>query len=308
MTPVPRRLSLRVLLLALLLCVAGCQAPVGTARPGPTGAPPQDRRLSAADARLYRGDYEGAEAAYRALLSDGVTGAAAHLSTLLAYENRFDEAVTQGRAGVASHADSESLARLTRALDWAQDVDEAVATGARAVATRPVSPLAHVFYSEALADAGRFDDAAPELRSAEDAGGGAFVQGEVYREWANYYRGRKDSQSELNFSELAVKAQPAFPERQLDMVRFDYGNQRPVVARTVADKLLAAHPHDYRLLIAAADAALSGGDGQRAPQFYRAPAQASPDAPEAALGVAEPDGADGQGVEGAHRPPLGALA
>src|SRR5207244_7265939 len=134
-------------------------------------------------------------------------------------------------------------------LDWAQDGEGAVATGARAVATRPVSPLAHAFYSESLADAGRFDAAARELRAAEDAGGDAFVQGEIYREWANYYRGRRDSGSELNFSQLAIKAQPGFPERQLDMIRFDYGNQRPTIARTVADKLLAAHPHDYRLLI-----------------------------------------------------------
>jgi uncharacterized protein YkwD len=271
-------------LLAGVLLAAGCQ--LTTSRPNPSHSPPQDARLTAADNQVLKGDYDAAEAAYRTLLDGRVPGAAAHLSTLLAYEGRFGEAVSQAQAGVAAHADSDSLARLTRALDWSQDIDGAVATGARAVAASPVEPLAHVYYSEALADAGRFDAAAAELRTAEDAGGDAFVQGEIDREWANYYRGRGDSQSELNYSELAARAQPAFPERQLDLIRYRYNNQRPDTARAIADKMLVAHPRDYRLLLAVADAALSGGDGVRAPALYRAAAQSRPDSPEPAAGLA----------------------
>jgi len=305
MTQVPGHGLFRTFLLAGVLLAAACQAaPSG---PPNASAPPQDRRLTAADNLFLRGGYDGAETAYRTLLGDGVRGAAAHLSTLLTYENRFAEAVTQAQAGVAAHPDSDSFARLTRALDWAQDIDGAVAAGAKAVAASPVEPLAHVFYSEALADAGRFDDAARQLRTAEDMRGDAFLQGEIDREWANYQRARGDTRSELNYTQMAVKAEPAFPERQLDLIRYQYGNQKPDTARAIADKLLAAHPRDYRLLLAVADAALSGGDGVRAPSLYQAAAQARPDSPEPVLALAELDVVAGHDFTGAHDRLLDAL-
>ncbi len=300
MTRVRGRGSFPMLLLALLLAVVGCQAPITRAKPNPSAAPGLDRRVQSADQKLYRGDYEGAESDYRALARDAVPGAAAHLSTLLAYEGRFGEAVVEAQAGVSARADSDSLARLTRALDWSEDVDGAVGAGARAVAARPVHPLAHVFYSEALADAGRFQDAARQLRIAEDMGGDAYVQAEIDREWANYSRGRGDAQSELNFTELAIRAQGGFPERQLDLVRYDYGNRKPDTARGLADKLLAAHPQSYRLLVAIADAALIGGDGERATTLYKTAAAARPDGAEAALGQAELHVAANREFDAAH--------
>jgi predicted Zn-dependent protease len=281
MSRVRRRGQARRRLVALGLCLAAaaCQAQVA---PGA-----QSARLLAADAQLYRGDYDGAESAYRALADARAPGAAAHLSTLLAYESRFQEAIVQAQAGVALRADSDSLARLTRALDWSENVDAAVQAGARAVAARPVVPLAHVFYSEALADAGRSDGAERELHTAENMGGDAYVQAEIDREWANYYRSGGDQQSELNYSELEARAQPGFPERPLDLVRFSYGSQRPETARTLSDRLLATHPKDYRVLVAIADAALLGGDVDRAPALYQAAAQLRPNGAEAALGRAE---------------------
>jgi tetratricopeptide (TPR) repeat protein len=311
MTGVRGRGPARLLFLALAVCLvaAGCQAPLTHAASGPASSQGQaaDRRVLAADARLYRGDYDGAEAQYRSLAATGVPGAASHLSTLLAYDGRFEEAVAEAQAGVALRADSDSLARLTRALDWSEQVDAAAQAGARAVAAKPVEALAHAFYSEALADAGRFDAAERELLAAEGMGGDAFVQAEVDREWANAYRGRGDSESELNYSELAVKAQPGFPERQLDLIRFDYGNQRPDSARTLSDRLLASRPKNYRILIGVADAALVGGDTDRAPSLYRAAAEARPDGPEAALGQAEVDVALNRDFNGAHDLLLNAL-
>src|SRR5581483_2161190 len=98
---------------------------------------------------------------------------------------------------VDERPDSASLARLTRAYDWSLDVPAAVATGARAVAVQPVDPLAHVFYSEALADAGRFAEAEAQLRAAERAAPpDGYTRSEIYREWANYYRDRQETQSE----------------------------------------------------------------------------------------------------------------
>lgn len=290
-------------LLYVVLCMAlvACQAPGAhaTSSPAPSSGA-TDRRVAAADARLYAGDYDGAEADYRSLEASSVPGAASHLSTLLAYENRFQDALVQAQAGVEVRADSDSLARLTRALDWAQDVDGAVTAGARAVAARPAQALAHVFYSEALADAGRLDDARRELHTAEGMGGDAYVRGEIYREWSNLDRARGDPASELNNTELALKAQPSFPERQLDLIRFDYGNQRPDSAGALAGKLLANRGKSYRLLVAVADAALVGGDVTRAPSLYSAAAGLRPDGAEAALGQAEIDVAIQRNFTAAH--------
>lgn len=296
--------------LALCLALVACQAPLPRASATPTpGASSTnvDRRVAAADARFYAGNYDGAEADYRKLAEANVPGAASHLSTLLSFENRFQEAVSQAQAGVALRSDSDSLARLTRALDWAQEVDAAVAAGSRAVASKPVETLAYAFYSEALADAGRFDEAQRELYTAESLGGDAFTQAEIDREWANLYRSSGDSESELNYTELSIKAQPRFPERQLDLIRHDYANQRPDNAGALTDKLLSGAGKNYRLLVAAGDAALIGGDVNRAPALFSAAAAINPGGAEAALGLAEMDVALQRDFNGAHDVLLNAL-
>ena len=301
--------ALLQLLMALPLVVAGCQGTSGNTQPSPGTAHTEDQRVTAADAKLFAGDYDGAESAYRALIKENVAGAASHLSTLLAYEGRFQEAVTQAQAAVDASADSESLARLVRTLDWSEDPNAAIAAGVRAIVAKPVHPLAHVFYSEALADAGLFDLAARELRTAENLGGDAYVQAEIDREWANYYRARADAESELNYTELAVKTQPAFPERELDLIRYYYvaSHGKQGAARPSTDSLLAAHPKNYWILVAAADAALIGGDTQRAPALYSAAAAVRPDGERAALGQAEVDVAVNRDFNGAHTVLLDAL-
>ncbi len=297
------------LLIALSVVFAGCQIMSANTQPSPSGPHALDQRVAAADGKLYAGDYDGAETAYRALAKGNLTGAASHLSTLLAYEGRFQEAIAQAQTAVDASPDSESLARLVRALDWSEDPNAAVAAGIRAVAARPVHPLAHVFYSEALADAGLFDMAIRELHAAEDIGGDDYVLAEIDREWANYYRARGDLDSELNYTELAVKAQPAFPERQLDLVRYAYlpSHGKQSAARPATDSLLAAHPKSYWILVGAADAALIGGDLQRAPALYGAAAAVRPDGIEAALGKAEVDVAVNRDFNAAHTVLLDAL-
>src|SRR5215472_4259114 len=307
MSEVPGRTTVH-LLLALTLVAAGCQVTSSNSEPS-TRQAELDRRVAAADAKLYSGDYDGAESAYRSLVKGNVPAAAAHLSTLLLYEARFQEALTQAQGAVSASADSESLARLCRALDWSENPDAAIAAGARAISARPVHPLAHVFYSEALADAGLYELATRELRTAESVGGDAYVQAEINREWANYYRARGDAQSELNYTELAIKAQPTFPERQLDLIRYDYvpAHGKQSSARPETDKLLAAHPKNYQMLVAAAEAALGGGDTQRAPALYSAAAAVRADGVEAVLGRAEIDVAINRDFTGAHDLLLGAL-
>jgi tetratricopeptide (TPR) repeat protein len=307
MSEVPGRATVH-LLLALTLVTAACQPSSAKSEPS-AGPQALDRRVGVADAKLFTGDYDGAESAYRSLVKGNVSQAASHLSTLLTYEGRFGEALQLAQGAVSSSADSESLARLSRVLDWSEDPDSAIGAGARAIAAKPVHPLAHVFYSEALADAGLFDAAVRELRTAENLGGDSYVQAEIDREWANYYRARGDGQSELNYTELAVKAQPTFPERQLDLIRYDYvpNHGRQSSARPETDKLMAAHPKNYELLVAAADTALVGGDTERAPALYSAAAAVRPEGIEAALGQAEVNVAINRDFNAAHDLLVGAL-
>src|SRR5207237_9880842 len=65
MTQVRGRGSIPVVLMAVLLLAAACQVPSRAATPTPSATPSQDRRLLAADARMYGGDYDGAGTAYR---------------------------------------------------------------------------------------------------------------------------------------------------------------------------------------------------------------------------------------------------
>ncbi|MDQ6921655.1 MAG: hypothetical protein M3170_08665, partial [Candidatus Dormibacteraeota bacterium] len=292
------------LLAGFLILIAACQGPAfGRQSTGtsPTASPSTAGRLAAADARLFAGDYDGAEAGYQALVKEGVPGAAAHYSTLLAYQTRLPDAVAQARAGVSLKADSDSLGRLARALDWSEDVSGAVAAGARAVQARPVTPLAHVFYSEALADAGRFSESERELRAAEQVVSNGYQRSELDREWANLYRDRGQYQSELNYLELAVKELPSFPERQLELVRYDYVNQKAASAQAILDRLAGGpNKRNYWVLVGGGGAAFIGGDANHAGALFSAAAQVRPGGADAVLGLAELDVAVKRDFNAAH--------
>ena len=295
--------------LAAVLVLVACQP--SNARQGPSPGPSAvsvPAQLKAVDDRFFGGDYTGAERDYQALLRSAVPGAAAHYALLLAYESRFKEALAQAQAGVQQRADSPSLARLTRAFDWAQDIPSALAAGQRAVSTKPVDPLAHIFYAEALADAGRFDEAESELRAAEDMDPpDAYTQAELDREWANYWRDRGDDQQELNYTELAAKVQPKFPERRLEIVRYEYSKQNQDAARTALDAIGKDYSTHYWVLVGAGDAAFLGADFQTAVDFYQRAAKVTPGGSAANLGLAEISVALNRDFRSAHDRLLAAL-
>src|SRR5207237_6620965 len=109
------------------LVVAGCQVSLpGAQPPPPTVAPVSHSPLAAADAKVYAGNYDGAESAYRSLISKEVVGATAHYATLLDYEGRYREAVAEAEQAVQQAPTPDSLGRLCRALDWANDVTGAL--------------------------------------------------------------------------------------------------------------------------------------------------------------------------------------
>jgi uncharacterized protein YkwD len=297
----PRAGLLAGVLMPVLILIAACQGPGLARQTQPTASPNAAARLSSADDRLFAGDYDGAESRYQALIKDRVPGAQAHYSTLLAYEAHVPQAVVEAQAAVSLSADSDSLARLTRALDWAEDISGAVAAGARAAHAKPVSPLAHIFYSEALADMGRFSDSQRELQAAEKVVSGGYQRAELDRERANLYRNRGELQSELNYLELAAKEQPSFPERQLELARYNYTNQRAGSAQVILNKIAnGSTKHNYWALAGAGGAAFIAGDAHQAETYFTAAGQVRPGGADAALGLAELDVAVKRDFKSAH--------
>ena len=293
-----RMTSARALAAAAALLLVACQA-TGSVKPTPS-ASPTSSGLAAADAKLFSGDYEGAEQDYQALVKAGTPGAASHYATLLDYESRFREAIAQASAGVEQHADSASLARLIRAYDWADDINAALATGLKAVAATPVDPLAHVYLSEALADAGRFSESSAQLHAAERMhSSDPYVRSEIYREWANYYRDQANEQPELNNIQLSLKAQPRFPERSLELARHQYAAKRTDAARAALDQAVKGTA-SAAVLQAAGDSAFMAGDVDTATTQYQAAAQAAPTAAAPALALAEVAVAVKRDFKGAH--------
>ena len=275
----------RTALLAAALLLAACQpaAPAGTPSTSTSGSMP----VAAADARLYAGDYDGAERAYQKLAAAGDAVAEAHYALLLDYEDRFGEAIAAARRAVGQSDSSETEAYLTRALDWAEEVDGAVAAGAGAVSGRDAGVLAHAWYGEALADAGRYPAARAQLLLAERRASGAGQAAEVERDWANYYRDQGDTLEELNHLELSLKDQPGFPERVFEMARFRYSDQEQASARKLLDAQLKQHSGDYGVDLAGASVAFVQGDVDEAEPYYRAALKLQPQGVEASLGEAE---------------------
>ncbi len=236
---------------------------------------------------MYAGDYDGAEKAYLRLVAAHTPGAAAHYSTLLAYENRFDEAIGQARDGIQVRADSESYARLCRALDWADQVSAGLEQCRRAVATKPLDPLARPFLAEALADAGRLAEARAQLEQAEALPGDAAVRAEIDRDWSLYDNDRGDAIAQLNHILLAAREQPDFPQRQIAVARFDSAHGRPKAGSALLTHLAGTHPRDYGVLLAVADSTLLGGDAAGAAGVYDKALQARPGGESAAVSRAE---------------------
>lgn len=289
-----------ILALGVVLLVTACQT-----SPAPTRSSSPQSGLAAADGRFFSGDYDGAETAYQALIDTGTAGARLHYSLFLDYTNRFQEALTIARTDQAT--DSASLGRLTRAFDWSAEVPGALEAGARAIAANPVDPTARAFYAEALADAGQFDPARRQLEMAQRGARDPFAVAEVERDWANYFRSKGDQLEEENHLRLSLRAQPSFPERQLELARFHFANSRAEKGNAIIARLEKAHPHDYRLLVSLADSLFLKGDGPGAIRIYGLALQVRPAAPEATLGLAEVEVAVEREHQAAHDALLASL-
>jgi uncharacterized protein YkwD len=190
---------------------------------------------------------------------------------------------------------------LTRTLDWSENLPEALSTGARAVSSPSPDPLAHIYYAEALADSGLFTQAERELRTAESMKRDRYATAETDREWANYYRDRGDDAQALNHIQLALREQPDFPERDLELARTYYGGKKGDQARQQLDKVRRAHPQSYWVQVGAAESALFSADTDTAQNIFANAERLRPAGPEAQLGLAEVGVVARRDFQGARR-------
>ena len=274
------------MLLAAAIALAACQPGAGGLPPS-RATPSPGSRLAAADAEFWSGRWTSAERDYRQLAGDGNAHAEGQLALLLTYEARFADAVAEARLAVQHSPGSDTYARLTRALDWSDDIPAAVAAGAQAVAATPADPLAFAFDAEALADSGRYDEALAQLDRADSSARTPYERAEALREWSNYYRDRGRGDDAFNYVELAQRAEPAFPSRTVELANeyFGRGASGGADARTQLDGLLKQD--DPAVLAVAGDAAFGAGDSVDAERYYRAALGAAPGDPTSSLGLAE---------------------
>ena len=187
----------------------------------------------------------------------------------------LDEAL---KAQKLAPSDGFVLAVLTRVEDWNNDLPSAARDGAAAVKAAPSSALARAFFGEALADVGRYDEAKAQLAKGADLAkkGSAYDQGEVERNWSNYYRDQKDYPQALNHLKLAAGAQPKWVERLLELARFSIARQDLNAATDFLKRAATLSPDDAGLREQLGDVALFAQDYSVAKAAYEAALKLQP--------------------------------
>src|ERR1700686_782581 len=167
----------------------------------------------------------------------------------------LDEAL---KAQTLAPHDGFVLTVLTRVEDWNDDIQAAARDGAAAVKAAPDSTLAHVFYAEALADVGQYSNAQTQLTKGADLAkkGSDYDKAEVERNWANYYRDKKDYPQALAHLKLAAGAQPKWVERLLELARFSIARQDLSGATQYLQRAATLSPADAGLREQLGDVAL----------------------------------------------------
>src|SRR5438128_5287172 len=198
---------------------------------------------------------------------------------VLNYETKEKPALDEARKApkMAPH-DGFVLSVLTRVEDWNDDIQSAARDREPAINAAPNSALARAFYGEALADVGRYDDASAQLSKGADLAkkGTAYERAEIERNWANYYRDKKDYVQALNHLKLAAGAQPKWVERLLELARFSIGRQDLSAATQFLERAASLSPDDAGLREQLGDVALFAQDYKVAKRAYQAALKLQP--------------------------------
>ena len=248
---------------------------------------PAPRASSSPDARdalnlMFQNKYSAAAARLQELIRRHPQDAQPHAAyaLLLNYETRqksaLDEAQTAARL---APGDGYVLTVLTRVQDWNNNLTGALSAGTQAIKAAPTSAVAHAFYGEALADAGRYPEAARELKTAVTLAGktgAAYDRAEAERDWANYYQDRKDYPQALTHFKLAASTQPGWVERLLELARFSINRGDLPAATSYLERTVQLSPDDAGLREQLGTVALFAQDYPVAKAAYQAALRLQP--------------------------------
>ncbi|HEV2013609.1 MAG TPA: CAP domain-containing protein [Candidatus Dormibacteraeota bacterium] len=259
-----------------LLLVAALLAACDPVTPKATG-PSADSAL----ALMFQNKYAAATSQLQDLIRAHPQDAKDHAvyALVLNYETKQKPALAEAlKAQTLAPHDGFVLTVLTRVEDWNDDIQAAARDGAAAVKAAPNSALAHAFYGEALADTGQYAIAQAELtKSAGLAKKGTdYDRAEVERNWANYYRDKKDYVQSLAHLKLAAGAQPTWVERLLELARFSIARQDLPGATQFLQRAAGLSPDDAGLREQLGEVALFAQDYDVAKSAYQAALQLQP--------------------------------
>ena len=258
--------------LALVLVLAACD----TVAPKPAGPTAQ----SALDL-MFHNKYAAATTQLQDLIKTNSQDAKNHAAyaLVLNYESKQKQALDEAfKAKKLAPNDGYVLTILTRVEDWNNQTSLAATDGANAVKNAPNSALARAFYGEALADVGRYSEAATQLKKGADLAknGTDYDRAEVERNWGNYYRDRKDYTQALAHLKLAASDQPNWVERLLELARFSIGRQDLPGATQYLKRAASLSPDDAGLREQLGEVAIFAQDYDVAKAAYQAALKLQP--------------------------------
>jgi cytochrome c-type biogenesis protein CcmH/NrfG len=243
-----------------------------TSSPSPTAVAPPS--LLTAEALFFNNRYEAADQAYRDILSStpGDSGAQSAYALFLNYRHNFSGALQHANQAVTLAPDNgHAFAVLCRVNDWSNKLDDAVTSGARAVQLAPRDLLAHLFYSEALADHGDTAESRREITAASalvTPGTSAYERAEIRREDANLAHDLGNLVLELSDYQAAYDAQPTWVERAAELAFAYIANGNLAGARQSLDKAISLAPRDAALLATLGEVSVLQPDYTSAEKAY----------------------------------------
>ncbi len=258
--------------LVAIFLLAACDS----VAPKPTGPTAQ----SALDL-MFHNKYSAAATQLQDLIKNHPKDAQNHAAyaLVLNYEMKQKQALDEAlKAKQLASNDGYVLTVLTRVEDWNFQLSQAAADGANAIKKAPGSALARAFYGEALADVGRYSEAQTQLKTGADLArtGTDYDKAEVERNWANYYRDRKDYTQALVHLKLAAGDQPNWVERLLELTRFSIARQDLAGATQYLQRAAALSPDDAGLREQLGEVAIFAQDYAVAKAAYQAALKLQP--------------------------------
>jgi tetratricopeptide (TPR) repeat protein len=184
--------------------------PTPTVTATPTELPVN--HLDRANSYFNNGKLDEAIAEYQIVIGMDANNdvAQARLARALTLRHRKDQAVAAARAAVELKANSDNLAVLANALDWAGVYDEAFAYGLRATQSDDKNPTAWAYLAEIYADLNNLGKAIDSANKAVLLGPDSFEAhrnlGYVLEAYGNYSRAISEYKTAIQLSPNAAFA------------------------------------------------------------------------------------------------------